>query len=48
MFHVEVIKVNIPFNETIDDKESWTNDKEKDLVKNCTYARLKLVQAVQF
>ncbi len=46
MFHVEVIKVNIPFNETIDDKEFWTNDKEKDLAKNRSYARLKLLQAV--
>lgn len=46
MHHVKVVKINIPYNETIDDKEFWINDKDKDLAKNRTYARLKLIQAV--
>lgn len=46
MFQTKVIKVNIPFKDTIDDKEFWTDLKERELAKNRTYARLKLIQAV--
>lgn len=46
MFQTKVLKVNIPFNDTIDDKEFWTDTKERDLAKDRTYTRLKLIQDV--
>ena len=46
MFQTKVIKVNVTFQDTIDDKEFWTDTKEIELAKNRTYARLKLIQAV--
>ncbi len=45
MFVTSVVKVNIPYSETIDDKAFWTSEYRADN-KKYTFARLKLVRKI--
>lgn len=44
MFQTEVVAINIPFKDIINDKEFWVNAEEKELASSRTYVRLKLMQ----
>lgn len=46
MFKTRVLKVNIPYKDTIDDVEFWIDIQELKVAKSRTFARLRLVQAI--